>query len=73
VAQSVGLPAHGLSKNYFDIADQISRVLMAIEAGGTGIVPDLWVTDDLKKAMNIIITHWSIITGRDVKARKVAA
>jgi hypothetical protein len=76
VAQRVGLPAHGLSKSYFDISDQISRVLIQIEASGTGIVPALVATgttlNSLQTAMNTIITHWSIITGRDVKAGKVA-
>jgi hypothetical protein len=76
VAQRVGLPAHGLSKSYFDIADPISRVLIQVEANGTGIVPALVATgtslNSLQTAMNTIITHWSIITGRDMKAGKVA-
>ena len=33
IAQRVGLPAHGLSKSYFDIADSISRILIEIETG----------------------------------------
>lgn len=79
VAQRVGVPAHGLSKSFFDIADPISRVLIDIEASGTVIVPELvarvpafTTLTDLQNAMNTIITHWSLITGRDVKARKVA-
>ena len=81
VAQRVGLPAHGLSKSFFDIADPISRVLIQIEASGTGIVPGLVATvpagsssslNELQTAMNTIITHWSLITGRDMKAGKVA-
>ncbi|HRB81595.1 MAG TPA: hypothetical protein PK614_04970 [Nitrospira sp.] len=78
VAQRVGLPAHGLSKSYFDIADPISRVLIDVEASGTAIVPDIVATaapptppNAIQVALNTIITHWSIITGRDVKARKV--
>lgn len=79
VAQRVGLPAHGLSKSFFDIADPISQVLIQIEASGTGIVPALVATvptgsslNALQTAMNTIITHWSLITGRDMKAGKVA-
>lgn len=79
VAQRVGLPAHGLSKSYFDIADPISRILILIEANGTGIVPHIVATappgallNEIQVALNTIITHWSIITGRDVKAGKVA-
>lgn len=72
VAQRVGLPAHGLSKSYFDIADPISRILIQIEISGTGIVPGLLVAGPLQNTVNTIITHWSTITGRDIKARKVA-
>ena len=33
IAQLVGVPAHGLSASYFDIADAISRILLLIEMG----------------------------------------
>lgn len=79
VAQRVGLPMHGLSKSFFDIADPISMILILIEAIGTGIVPGLVAIgipptplNALQTAMNTIITHWSLITGRDMKAGKVA-
>jgi hypothetical protein len=76
VAQRVGLPAHGLSKSFFDIADPISRILTQIEADGHeivgGIVEKVPTANDLQRAMGTIITHWSIITGRDAKAGKVA-
>lgn len=78
IAQRVGLPAHGLSKSYFDIADSISRILIAIETGvfnDSAAVPALYSpapggggpVDD----MRTIIRHWSIITGREMKARRV--
>ena len=35
IAQMVGLPAHGLSRSYFEIADAISAVLIAIESGSS--------------------------------------
>ncbi len=84
IAQMVGLPAHGLSKSYFDIADSISRVLILIETGAynTPEAAPAFYSDpsasppapsgDLQKAMKTIIRHWSIITGRDMKAGKVA-
>ena len=75
VAQRVGLPAHGLSKSFFDIADPISRILIHIEAVGTGFVPDLVAkdasTNSLQTDMNTVITYWNSITGHDVKASKV--
>ena len=80
IAQRVNLPAHGLSKSFFDIADPVSQILIQIEAGGTNIVPALVAAKTaatptltpLQVAMNTIITHWSLITGRDMKAGKVA-
>jgi len=78
IAQMVGLPANGLADHYFQIADSISSVLIAIETG-TLQVPgaarafyDPTVPNNLSNAMNKIITHWSAITGHDVKAGKVA-
>jgi hypothetical protein len=77
IAQRVGLPAHGLSQSFFEIAEVISRVLIQIESDGVGIVPALVATgtalNALQSDMNIIITHWSTITGRNVKARAVTA
>jgi hypothetical protein len=74
IAQRVGLPAHGLSKSYFDIADQISRILILIETGlyNTTDAAEVFYRGPLQSVMRTIITHWSIITGRDVKAGKVA-
>jgi hypothetical protein len=78
IAQMVGLPANGLADHYFQIADSISAVLIAVETG-TLQVPgaarafyDPTVPNNLSGAMNTIITHWSAITGHDVKAGKVA-
>lgn len=79
IAQRVGLPAHGLSRSYFEIAQTMSSVLIAIETGQLGITGaaptfyDPTVPNSLANDMTRIITHWSLITGRDVKARKVAS
>jgi hypothetical protein len=78
IAERVGLPAHGMSKNFFDIADPLSRILIQIELGtynrGTAVAA-LYTpaTGGPESDMRTIITHWTAITGRDVKARKVAA
>ncbi|UFS71443.1 hypothetical protein LPW11_04415 [Geomonas sp. RF6] len=76
IAQRVGLPAHGLSKSYFDIADSISRILILIETGvfnTPGAAPALYTpaAGGPEEAMRTIIRHWSIITGREMKARRV--
>ena len=77
IAQQVGLPAHGLSGSYFEIAESISRILLLIETGIFGREPSpvaaLYTPGTFVEAlMRKIITHWSIITGRDIKAGKVA-
>jgi len=80
IAERVGLPAHGLSKSFFDIADPLSRLLIQIEVGtynAGDAVRALYDRDSFPNGpesdMRTIITHWTAITGRDVKARKVAA
>jgi hypothetical protein len=79
VAERVGLPAHGLSKHFFDISDSISRILIQIETGiydHPDAVHALFTpgtdSNTPESAMRTIITHWTAITGRDVKASKVA-
>jgi transcriptional regulator with XRE-family HTH domain len=77
IAERVGLPAHGLSKNFFDAADPLSRILIHIELGDFNdatAAPALYTSGSRTESdMRNIITHWTAITGRDVKARKVAA
>jgi hypothetical protein len=78
IAERVGLPAHGLSKHFFDIADPISRLMIQIESGdydSPEAVPALYTPapggSTPEAALRTIITAWTSITGRDVKARKV--
>jgi transcriptional regulator with XRE-family HTH domain len=80
IAQLVGLPAHGLSKSFFDIADPLSRLLIEIEMGlynNAVAVRPLYdrvaFPGGPEPDLRTIITHWTAITGRDVKARKVAS
>jgi transcriptional regulator with XRE-family HTH domain len=84
IAERVGLPAHGLSGNFFDIADPLSNLLILIETGtfnDIANVPALYdpaaavapTSATLVNDMRTIITHWTAITGRDIKARKVMA
>lgn len=77
IAERVGLPAHGLSKHYFEIADPLARILIEIEMGfydQAAAAQALYTPGSpVEQQMRAIITHWTAITGRDVKARKVAA
>jgi hypothetical protein len=78
IAERVGLPAHGLSKSFFDIADAVSALLIQIELGtysqaiAVRALYDPGVAGNVVSDLRTIITHWTAITGRDVKARKVA-
>lgn len=77
IAQAVGVPAHGLSRSYFEIAETISVVLIAIETGTLHTSSNASLFYDpalspLAGLMNTIIMHWSLITGRDMKAGRVA-
>jgi hypothetical protein len=76
IAQLTQLPAHGLSKSYFEIAKPISRILILLETGSVNAVADVPVLyipgPDIARDMHTIITHWSIVSGRDMKARKVS-
>ncbi len=78
IAQMVGMPAHGLSGSYFDIAEPLSELLIAIESGiftdvaAVRVLYDPTSPNTLSGIVNKVITHWSIITGHDLKAGKVA-
>ncbi|MCK5497722.1 MAG: hypothetical protein KAI77_00890 [Gammaproteobacteria bacterium] len=76
IAERVGLPAHGISRSYFELADPMSRIMTLIETGTintTGAASAFYnpagnntIPDDMKT----IINHWSIVTGRNMKTRK---
>ncbi len=77
IAQLVGVPAHGLAGSYFDIAEAVSKILLLIETGIFAAVPNAVTAlytpgSALERVMRTIITHWSVITGRDMKAGKIA-
>jgi hypothetical protein len=84
IAQLVQLPGHGLSRNYFSIADNVSLVLILIELGYFTTKLNFEYTTEflfdpnsgsnyaeLRTRFGQVITHWSAITGRDLKSRKV--
>ncbi|MEO8450181.1 MAG: hypothetical protein ABI647_10350 [Gemmatimonadota bacterium] len=85
IAQRVGYPAHGLSKSYFEVAEPLSRLLIAIETGtynNVAAVPALYTPPTVPPPPGTITpvedtdqikTHWSIIRGRDIKSKKVVA
>jgi hypothetical protein len=74
IGERVGLPAHSRSDSYFFLAENMSLVLRELEVGtfnDTTGAPALFQPGVFQDAMQQIITHWSIATGRDVKVRPV--
>ena len=74
IGERVGVPAHSKSHSYFHLAEAMSPILRAIENADfntEATAPTLYSPGPIRRRMMEIITHWSIATGRDMKARKV--
>ena len=72
--KAINLPAHKISKSFFDMADAISRILTQIETGiynTPGAAPALYTPGPIQDDIRTIITHWSLTTGRDLRSTKV--
>ncbi len=76
VGNRVGLPAHGKSRSFLILGDLLSRFLIDIEMGSyTGVAQaqTLYTVPLTRDLMQEIITHYSMATGRDIKASAVTA
>lgn len=82
IGERVGMPAHAKSESYFLLAEAMSRVLIEIEMGlfnspanvrALYAPPTASIPNPLREDVMAIITHWSMATGRDLKAGKVTA
>jgi hypothetical protein len=78
IGERVGLPAHAKSESYFVLAEAMSRLLIDIEMGlfnDPATVRALYAPpppdNPLRGDVMSVITHWSLATGRDLKAGKV--
>lgn len=78
IGERVGLPAHAKSESYFVLAEAMSRLLIDIEMGlfnNPDNVRALYAPpppdNPLRADVMTVITHWSLATGRDLKAGKV--
>jgi hypothetical protein len=81
IGERVGLPAHTRTDSYLQLATNMSLILREMELGtfndpagapalfqpGTVALPN-----PFQDAMQQIITHWTIATGRDLKASRVS-
>ncbi|SRR6266498_4732063 len=82
IGERVGLPAHSRSDSYFQLAGSMSLLLREIEIGtfnDASAVPALFTPinppnppNPFQVAVQQSITHWSVATGRDIKARPVS-
>ena len=77
IAQRVGLPAHGRSKSFFDIAEPLSALLIQIEMGtynnttAVGALYNPKTAPATVEAMRTIIDGWSTASKTDLKSAKV--
>jgi hypothetical protein len=80
IGERVGLPAHAKSESYFVLAEAMSRLLIDIEMGlfnspnnvrALYAPPTPAVPNPLREDVMTVIAHWSLATGRDLKAGKV--
>jgi hypothetical protein len=76
IGERVGIPAHAKSESYFLMAEPLSRILIGMERGQfstpsgaqTLYFAPTGTPNPIRDDMQTIITHWSIATGRDMKA-----
>lgn len=80
IGERVGIPAHAKSESQFRMAQPAANILTMLETGvfntpvGARTLYALPAGGNpIRNDMQTIITHWSIATGRDVKAQPVQA
>jgi hypothetical protein len=63
------------SEHFFDLSEPASRLLLRVEAGDFDSSADAHLlydeTDPITFDIQDLITHWSMATGRDMKATTV--
>jgi hypothetical protein len=75
IGNRVGLPAHGRSRSFMILADTLSQFLIGVEVGLYATVPQaqtLYTVPATRALMQEIITHYSVATGRDIKASAIS-
>ncbi len=76
ISNRIGMPCHGKAYHFFQLADCVSTILYALEAGhfnGANInllySPETDQPKEYAEAIKVLITNWSAATGRDMKAK----
>lgn len=76
IGERVGVPAHPKSRNFFDLAEPASTLLRFIELEkfsdlvNAPVLYNNQVGNTIREDALIVINHWSIATGRDLKLRR---
>ncbi len=77
LGEKVGVPAHSKSEHFFEMAYPASKLLLTTEAGDYDDSADAALLYDESNPITFevqdLITHWSMATGRDMKATTVSA
>ena len=71
IGERVGLPAHGRSHSYFLLAPRVSTLLIGIERGDFNDrigAETLAAPGPVRDLVSEVIHHWSLISGRDLRA-----
>jgi hypothetical protein len=75
IGERVGIASHARSQSYFRIAVPLATLLIELELG-TYSTPSgaasLYAPGSVQDNLREVITHWSVITGRDIKGQRVA-
>ncbi|APR81518.1 Hypothetical protein A7982_06867 [Minicystis rosea] len=75
LGDAVGVPAHPRTRSLLKLAERVSLLLIEIEQGTYNEafeVRRLYEGGETTNDLLDIINEWSILTGRDIKARRVA-
>jgi hypothetical protein len=71
IGERVGIPAHGRAHSYFLIAPLVSTILRALELGlfsNAGGAQNIANAPTTRRIVWDTIHHWSLISGRDLRA-----
>lgn len=74
VGDAVGLASHGKARSLFKLAEHLPRILWMIEqdrfssSADARLLFDSTSTEGIGDSMKEVVTHWSLATGKDLKA-----
>jgi len=74
IGERVGIPSHARSHSYFLLAVPLATLLIEIELGtysAPASAATLYAPGTVRNNLQTIITHWSAVTGRDLKGPRV--